>query len=148
MNSYIGSGRMILMHHLFPFKVNSIAKPRLPKFLCTTSSHVISGLPLPLTPYTQTRNFLLTNANFGLRRTCINYRNMYSITLSSVNATFKSLPSSLFLILSFLILVYIYLNILISDTSITLLMYQSLRIMSSKQKEGVKASMASQSALI
>ena len=104
----------ISFFHLPRSIVSSLFKLRAWQSFCTTSFHVLFGLPLDLEPCTSYSVHFFTQSVSYFRSTCPYRRNLFCCSIniiSSIPIVFLSTP---YLELSFTLTLHIYLTILIS----------------------------------
>ena len=92
---------LISFLHLLRIMASSLLNPRTWQSLCTTSNHVLFGLPLGLEPTTSNTIHFFTQSLSSFRNTCPYHRNLFCCS-SDVMSTIPSLSlNSLFGTLSF-----------------------------------------------
>jgi len=103
----------ISFFHLLRSVSFSLFRLRAWQSFCTTSLHVIIGLPLGLEPSTSYSIHFFTKSLSSFRNTCPYYCNLFCCSIKIISSVHSLSPNSLLGTLSFTLTLHIHLTILI-----------------------------------
>jgi len=104
----------ISFFHLPRSIASSLFKLRAWQSLCTTSFHVLFGLPLGLEPFTSYSIHFFTHSVSSFHNTCPYHRNLFCCSINIISSIPSFSLNSLLGSLSFTLTLHIHLTILIS----------------------------------